>query len=169
MAQARPAEPEGTAPAAPQPLVLDVYGLRATVDGDWPEVVDDLARDFAWFREPFAARPPAVRVTVERRPPDVDRFGELRASFVTPRNVVYQNEETTVVDYFGRAVSVFDRRRGNVLVQGESRGLVHEAAYQFLLSRAGEHLDSVGLVRLHALGLSGPAGAVAVIMPSGGG
>ena len=55
------------------------------------------------------------------------------------------------------------------MIQGESAQLVHEAAYLFLLSRIGEHLDSLGLVRLHGLGLSGAGGAVAVMLPSGGG
>jgi hypothetical protein len=149
---------------------LSVYGLRAEITGDWPEVIDDIAKDFAWFAEtePSAGTVHA-RVTVERRPPDFDRFARLDSAFVTPRNVVYQDKGTTVVDYFGHALSILDRRQGNVTIQGEHPGLVHEAAYNFLLSRIGEHLDARGLVRLHALGLSGPLGAVAVMLPSGGG
>ena len=46
---------------------------------------------------------------------------------------------------------------------------MHEAAYHFVVSRIGEHLDRIGLVRLHALGLAGAAGGVAVMLPSGGG
>jgi hypothetical protein len=88
---------------------------------------------------------------------------------VTPRNVVYQTNERTVIDYFGRALSIYDRRRNSMLVQGEDLHLVHEASYHFLLSRIGEHLDAIGLPRLHALGLSGSGGAVAVLLPGGGG
>jgi hypothetical protein len=150
-------------------VALDVHGLRARIDGDWPEVVDHLSRDFAWFRRPAESGSPEVLVTVRRRAPDFDAFGPLPAAFVTPRNVVYQSGDTTVVDYFGRAVSVLDRARAHVVVQGEDPDLVHEAAYHFLLSRIGEHLDASGLVRLHALGLSGGQGAVAVMLPSGGG
>jgi hypothetical protein len=148
---------------------LDVYGLQARIAGDWPEVVDDLRRDFAWFEDQKGVGDPAVDVTVEQRPPDFDSFGELPAAFVTPRNVVYRDRDTTVVDYFGRAVSVLDRRRSRIVIQGESPQLVHEAAYLFLLSRIGEHLDALGLVRLHGLGLSGAGGALAVMLPSGGG
>ena len=149
---------------------LSVYGLRVEIIGDWPEVVDDIAKDFAWFGEtaPSSAAVHA-RVTIERRQPDFDRFAGLESAFVTPRNVVYQDRGTTVVDYFGHALSILDRRQGNVTIQGEHPGLVHEAAYNFLLSRIGEHLDARGLVRLHALGLSGPRGAVAIMLPSGGG
>ena len=147
---------------------LSVYGLRASLAGDWPEVLDQLLLDFAWFRaEPGG--PPDVEVEVERRPPDFGAFGPLEASFVTPRNVVYQQGGLTVIDYFGRALSVLDRARGKLTIQGEDEHLVHEAAYLFLLSRIGEHLDRIGLPRLHALGLATPGGAVAVMLPSGGG
>jgi hypothetical protein len=153
---------------APDEATLDVYGLRISVGGDWQEVADELVRDYAWFRTPPSGTP-SVRVIVRCGAPDFDGLGDLRSTFVTPRNVVYQDGDTTVVDYFGRAVSVLDRRRAQIVVQGEDPHLVHEAAYLFLLSRIGEHLDERGLVRLHALGLSGSAGAVAVMLPSGGG
>jgi hypothetical protein len=156
--------------SANRDVTLDVYGLRASVGGDWPQVIEELALDFAWFREesPDGA-PAAIRVTVHHGPPDFESFGDLRSTFVTPRNVVYQDDETTVVDYFGRAVSVLDRRRSHIVIQGEGVHLVHEAAYHYLLSRIGEHLDARRLLRLHALGLSGPGGAIAVMLPSGGG
>ena len=126
--------------------------------------------DFAWFERPTAAVASAdVEVVIERRPPDFDALGEGVASFVTPRNVVYQDGGRTIVDYFGRAVTVLDRATGRVFVQGEDEHLVHEAVYHFLLSRIGEHLETCGLTRLHALGLSGCQGAVAVMLPSGGG
>ena len=147
-----------------------MYGLRAQIDGDWPEVVSDIAKDFAWFTETTASSAAVhARVTVERRVPDFDRFAGLKSAFVTPRNVVYHDAGTRVVDYFGRALSILDRRQGHATIQGEHPGLAHEAAYNFLLSRIGEHLDSRRLVRLHALGLSGPLGAVAIMLPSGGG
>ena len=152
------------------PTRLEVHGLRVAVKGDWPDVVDQVRRDFAWFERPAAGELSAdVTVTVERRPPDFDALGEGLASFVTPRNVVYQDGRRTIVDYFGRAVSILDRSTGGLVIQGEDDHLVHEAAYHFLLSRIGEHLEARGLTRLHALGVSGAQGAVAVTLPSGGG
>ncbi len=148
---------------------FDVYGLRVSVAGDWPEVVENLRLDFVWFEQPSADVAPKVSVRIERRPPDYDRFGELTASFITPRNVVYESGRLTVVDYFGKAISVLDRARGDLTVQGENEHLVHEAAYHYLLSRIGEHLEARSLVRLHALGLVGGQGAVAMMLPSGGG
>jgi hypothetical protein len=147
---------------------FNFYGLAVSVSGDWDEVVEALQLDFQWFSAPETVGR-EVRVVVERRAPDFDRFGEIRAAFVTPRNVVYQDGSRTIVDYFGRAVSILDRTSGAILVQGEDEHLVHEAGYLFVLSRVGEHLDRLGLPRLHALGLAGSGGGVAVMLPSGGG
>jgi hypothetical protein len=131
--------------------------------------VDALRLDFAWFVRPGPAPGDAVVVETELGPPDFDRFGETIASFVTPRNVVYQTDGKTVVDYFGQAVSVLDRARNHLTVRGEDEHLVHEAAYHFVLSRIGEHLDRRRLPRLHGLGLAGREGGVVVLLPSGGG
>lgn len=152
------------------PTRLEAYGLGITVAGDWPEVVEQVRLDFAWFERPGPGEgSPEVEITIERRPPDFDALGDSVASFVTPRNVVYQDGTRTIVDYFGRAVSILDRRTGRLVVQGEDDHLVHEAVYHFLLSRMGEHLEGRGLTRLHALAICGGQGAVAVMLPSGGG
>ena len=149
-------------------LGLDCHGLRVAVIGDWPEVVENVRLDFAWFASDAAVAGADVEIRIEQATPDFDRFGEVAASFVTPRNVVYQQGGRTIVDYFGKAVAVRDEA-GGLSIQGEEAHLVHEVAYQFLLSRIGEHLDRKGLPRLHALALSTPSGATAVMLPSGGG
>jgi hypothetical protein len=154
---------------AGSPSYFDVHGLWFRVDGDWPEVQESIRLDFAWFERDGGPSQTGVEITVERRPPQLEAFGELPAAFVTPRNTVYQDGARTIVEYFGRAVSVFDRRSSRMLVQGDEEGLVHEAAYHFMLSTTGIHLDRLGLVRLHGLGLSGPRGGVVVTLPSGGG
>ena len=146
---------------------FDVYGLRIALAGDWPDVLEDVRLDFAWFERDLKGAPPDVELRVEKGPPRFDDYGEITARFITPRNVVYQRDGTRIVDYFGRALSVV--QDGHVCVQGEERHLVHEAAYQFLLSRIGEHLDLTRRPRLHALGLSANGGGVAVMLPSGGG
>ena len=147
---------------------LSFYGLGISVSGNWPQVISDLAQDFAWFKD-GVAEPPRVVVTIERRLPEFEAAGNRVASFVTPRNVVYHHGELTIIDYFGKALSLYDRRQERLVIQGEDRDLVHEAAYHFVLSRVGAHLETVGLCRLHALGLAGRDGAVAVLLPSGGG
>ena len=147
---------------------LRVHGLDVALDGTFDAAIEQAARDFAWFAADDGAAPD-VSVRLERGAPDWDAFGPLEGGFVTPRNVVYQDGGRTVIDWFGRASGVLDREAGSLVIRGEDVHLVHEAAYLFLLSRIGEHLDARGLPRLHALGLCGASGAVAVMLPSGGG
>lgn len=149
-------------------LELDVHGLRIRAGGDWPEVLGSLALDFAWFERPRGGTA-ATTLRIERRAPNWDAHAAARPAFVTPRNLVLVDGERTLIDYFGRALSVYDRAARQVTIQGEDAALVHEAAYHFVVSRIGEHLDRIGLVRLHALGLAGAGGGVAVMLPSGGG
>jgi hypothetical protein len=161
---------EATTAALTQVRTFDVYGLRVRVESDWHEVLESVRLDLAWFEAPAdAAAPDDVRVRIERRAPDFDAYGDVVASFITPRNVVYQLGDHTLVDYFGRALSLVDASGTQLLIQGELEHLVHEAAYHFITSVIGRHLDSRGLPRLHGLGLAGPAGGAVVMLPSGGG
>jgi hypothetical protein len=146
---------------------FDFYGLRVRVASAWPDVLDAVRRDFEWFERPGDGTD--VDVTVERRVPRFDDYPRARAAFVTPRNIVYRQDDLQIVDYFGRALSIVDEARGQLVIEGEDEHLVHEATYQFVLSRAGRHFDARGLARLHALALAGPEGAVALMLPSGGG
>ncbi|MEA2374631.1 MAG: hypothetical protein QOD53_1094 [Thermoleophilaceae bacterium] len=156
-------------PVASEHLDLAFHGLRVRVRGDWADVLEDLRLDFWWFVRESGAASREVEIVVERRAPQFEVFGDVAASFITPRNVVYQQPDRTIVDYFGRAVSVVDRLSGGLHVQGLDKHLVHEAVYHYILSTVGRHLDARGMPRLHCLALSGPGGALAVMLPSGGG
>jgi hypothetical protein len=147
---------------------LSVYGLRIRLEG-WAEALEATRLDFAWFESREESEDVDLRVTVEFREPDFDAFGELTASFITPRNVVYQDGRRKIVDYFGRVVAVLDPDSNHVLFQGSDLSITHEAVYQCLVSHIGEHVERIGLPRLHGLALSGRNGGVVVMLPSGGG
>ncbi len=172
---ASPPVADGDTVAAPEraasavEVELDLYGLRVLVGGNWAEVVAELGLDFWWFGPAPHGGLRDVEVVVEQGAPQYDGFGDVTASFITPRNVVYQQGDRTIVDYFGRAVSVLERECGRLLIRGLDKHLVHEAAYHYILSAAGQHLDARGLPRLHSLALAAPDGGVAVLLPSGGG
>lgn len=150
-------------------VLLDVYGLTVAVGGDWPEVVEAARLDYAWFARPEPVLRPDVEVLIAQRAPDYDAFGDLVASFVTPRGTVFAANGTTVVDHVGRAISVIDRGGDRLHVHGDDEQVVHDAVYYFVLGRVGRHLDRIGLPRLHGLGLAGSGGAVAVLLPPTGG
>ena len=154
-------------PPLERELRLDVHGLTFAIGGDWPEIIDDLRLDMAWFGRDTVTEPPAITVELEAGAPQFDRFGEVTAELVTSHNVVYNVGRQRVVDYFGRAATVIEG--GRAVIRGDERNLVYQAAYDFIVSRIGEHLDALQLTRVHSLGVVGRQGAVAVLLPSGGG
>ena len=144
----------------------DVYGLRIGAHGDWPEVVEALDRDFAWFPEAASDRAEAS-VRVRRGAPDRMQYGALEAAAITWRSAVFRDGDRTIVDY-GRAISV-DDGTGRLAIEGVHGWTVWRAAYEFLLGRVDAHVDGLGLARVNGLGLAGRHGGVLVLLPSGGG
>jgi hypothetical protein len=153
--------------AAVHEASFDVYGLHLRVSGDWSEVVESLRRDFAWFEDSGALGPAQVEVAITRQAPSYEGFGDVPADYVTEQHVVYRQDGRTVVDYLGRALAVLEA--GRATIQGEDPQVVRRAAYDFLLSRAGDYLDGHGLPRIFGLGLAGRSGGVLVMLPPGGG
>jgi hypothetical protein len=102
-------------------------------------------------------------------PPPYADLPSLPATIFTPRNVCFQNSRDTYIDYFGRGLAVFNRREKQCVIYGTDPELVHEIAYLFMLSTAGEYLDSRGLHRVHALGVTYRNRGILLLLPSGGG
>lgn len=148
---------------------FDIYGLRLAIDGGWEPVVEALRRDLAWFEvEDSGSGESDVSIHVEHGEPDLGVFGEVPASFVTERNVVYHVGSDTVIDYLGLALSVIGEDR-EAHVTGTDEAVARRAGFDYALSQISGHLDERGMPRLHGLGLVGAAGAVVVVLPSGGG
>lgn len=147
------------------PLHLDVHGLHLAATGDWPAVLEALARDFEWFTAD--ACEPDVVVEVFRRAPDPGRFGPLVATSVTERGAFYPTPGGSVSD-LGRAL-VVTGPGPDVTVEGEHGWVTWKAAHDALLARAHSHLVQIGRPRVHGLGLAGREGGVLVLLPPGGG
>jgi hypothetical protein len=143
-----------------------VHGLGVRVGGDWPEVVEALRRDFAWWAADSDA-PAQIEVEIRRRAPDYSPYASLPAVAVTERNVVYAQGVERVADYGGRALSV--QRGGRLVVESEDGYTARRAAFDFVLGAIGRHVDRIGLPRVQGLGLVGAQGGVLVMIPSGGG
>jgi hypothetical protein len=138
------------------------------VDCDSAEVVRRVGEDFRYFGRVLGpAEEIALTISMRKRPPDYDRVPALTASIYTPRNICYTDGDITYIDYFGRALAVYDRARNHVDVTSDSLSLLHEIPYLTILSRVGDALDRKGLHRLHALAVGREGGAALFLMPSG--
>src|ERR1700722_18273685 len=146
---------------------FNVYGFRFSILSATSEAIEGLQQDFAFFR----SRDHGDGVTLEliEEDPPLEGLPLTDAVVSTPRNVAYRNGSKRYIDYHGRALGIQDEANGNLKVYSRDPHLLYEAAYLYLLSQIGEHLDREGLHRIHALGVTVQGRAVLVLLPMGGG
>jgi hypothetical protein len=148
------------------------YGLTVEVLSDNREIVDEVGRDFAWFVVKDMTTPsvrPDLQIELKLESPPWATLPAIRASVITPRNVTFRNGEVTYVDYFGRGLAVINRGDKTCLMYSPQFDMLREMAYLYLLSTVGQHFDSLGLHRIHALGVAHGGRGMLLLLPSGGG
>ena len=149
---------------------FDFYGFRVILASDHAEIVQEVKRDFAWFaiRTEESSRV-AMTVTVHFEEPPYASLPAVPASVLTPRNVSFRDGDISYVDYFGRGLAIVNSTAGTCDIYGADFDLVREIAYLFLLSTVGQYLDSIGMHRVHAMGVNYKGHGVLLLLPSGGG
>ena len=151
---------------------FDFYGLRVEVRSDNREIADEAARDFAWFKVEADSSSPApldMQIEMKLEPAPWGSLPAIPASVITPRNVTFRNGTVTYIDYFGRGLAVLDRHNKTCVMYSGHFDLLREMAYLFLLSTVGQHVDSLGMHRIHAMGVSHEGQGILLLLPSGGG
>lgn len=146
------------------------YGATVSVESDDEELRRRVADDFAFFAseaQPRGREHLSIRASLRR--PDYDALPPLTATVYTPRNTCYSEGDVTYIDYFGRALALYDRKLRSIEVSCDEVDLLHEIVYLTILSRVSESLDRHGLHRIHAFGLEAGGEAALFLMPSGGG
>jgi hypothetical protein len=146
---------------------FNVYGFRFSIRSEASEAIEGLQQDFAFFRSSDSGEGVALELLAED--PPREGLPLTDASVYTPRNVVYRNGSKRYIDYHGRAMGIQDEASGDLKLYSRDPNLLYEAAYLYLLSRIGQHLDRQGLHRIHALGVTIQGRAVLVLLPMGGG
>lgn len=147
------------------------YGLDVEVRSDNQEVADEVARDFAWFHLEDAAvlANSGMQIDMKLEPAPWLELPAIPASVITPRNVTFRNGRVTYIDYFGKGLAILDRSSRKCVMYSTEFDLLREMAYLFLLSTVGQHVDSLKLHRIHAMGVSREGQGILLLLPSGGG
>lgn len=150
---------------------FEFYGCSVEVSSPDAGLVEEVRRDFLYFEVPAPNRSGRAQLRMELRleAPVYTGLPSVPATVVTPRNVCFRDGDTVYVDYFGRGLATHERKTGAWAMRSEDADLVHEAAYLFILSAVGQHLDRIGLHRVHALGVRYRGRAILLLLPSGGG
>jgi hypothetical protein len=88
---------------------------------------------------------------------------------ITPRNVTFRDHGKTYIDYFGRGLAILESDGTTCTMYSSDFDMLREMAYLFLLSTVGQHLDAIGLHRIHAMGVNHGGNGILLLLPSGGG
>ncbi|MBI1356683.1 MAG: hypothetical protein GC160_20275 [Acidobacteria bacterium] len=147
----------------------DVYGYGFRVTGDCRFALEGIAQDFAFFHSKGPNDAPRVELELIEKQPDYDALPARDADIYTPRNVVYRDGASRILDFGGMGLGRFEAKTGRFRMESANPQLVYEAAYLFLLSQIGQALDGRGLHRLHSLAMSYKGRAILVLLPMGGG
>jgi hypothetical protein len=151
-------------------LALDIHGVRVRVSCVDPSLLARVADDFLHFHTvDDECRLPALHLALVPGEPRYSTLPALRATAYTPRNICYTAGDRTYIDYFGRALAIYDRGSGAVEVQSDRPHLLHEIAYLTILSRVSEQLERRGLHRVHACAVAIGGRSALFLLPSGGG
>lgn len=162
----------------PEPLIFrrmtftqhfNFYDFGVEVRSDSLEIVNEVSRDFAWFKVERLAADPDMSIEMELENAPWAGLPSIPASVITPRNVTFRNGSVTYVDYFGRGLAVLDRTAGTCVMHSAEFDLLREMVYLFLLSSIGQHVDSLKLHRIHAMGVGHAGRGILLMLPSGGG
>jgi hypothetical protein len=148
-------------------IFFDFFGFQVAVRGNNNDVLQDVHRDFSYFRiEPGAAQ---ALLELSAGPGPRDIVPPLKAALQTPRNTVYREGDLSYVDYFGQALMIYQTKGKRYRIYCSDRDLAHEIVFLTILSLVGEHLDAIGLHRVHALGIEVGGQGVLVLLPMAGG
>jgi len=148
-------------------MKIDMYGLVIECSIDSHEFAEQLTRPFKYFIVEKGL--PLATIVVKDQPPPYESFPKITASFSTPRNIIYENEDLKIVDYFGKGAVVEDGKQSTFIIYGSDRNFSQEAFYLLVMSLFGQHCDKRKMLRVHALAVSYKNKAILLPIPPGGG
>jgi hypothetical protein len=122
-------------------------------------MTEALARPFRFFL--CKSGRPDITVTTHDSAPPYKDFPAIRAAFSSPRNIVFSDGTTKIIDYFNQGVVI--QKENQFHIYGTNRDFLQESFYLLVLSRFGQYCDSHRMMRIHALALS--CRETAIILP----
>ena len=146
---------------------IDLYGLSIQCQTEGADLTQELIRPFRFFQKKHCNH--RVVIQVEQTYPPYDSFPPIKASYSTPRNIVFKDKNFKIIDYFGKGVVIESDGKAVYKIYGQDADFLKEAFYLLALSLFGEHCDRCGMLRVHALVLSYGDLAILAPIPPGGG
>lgn len=148
-------------------LGLSFYQVAVCVESDAVELLQALEHDFSYFVSEIDHCD--FKLSYHCQKPDYSSLPAVTASMATPRNICFKDRDNTYIDYFGKALNIYNNQENSCNIYTDDKNLARQIAYLTILSRVSEKLDQRRIHRIHALGLEHKRQAVLILLPCGGG
>ena len=145
---------------------LNIYGFKIHVRSTHERLINLISRDFEYFLSENQDCDLELEVILTKKLPKIPPLPAKKQSL---NSITYQKDPIRYNDYYGEALSVFDYQNEKAKLFSKELNLAHELTFLLIQSRAGKWLDSQGLHRVHACGLSTEKGNFIIMLPMKGG
>jgi hypothetical protein len=147
-------------------LYLQFHHYTIFVSSQEETLINKLREEFHFF---LAEEPPRVHSTIELFRENAPELPSMLAVKILETCTVYKLGHRQYINYEDKALTIWDRHEDSVRIYSLEIDRLFEIAYLAIHSLLGQELDSRGLCRTHALGVSlGNLNAL-IMLPSKGG
>jgi hypothetical protein len=147
-------------------LYLDFYQHTILVTHNEESLLQKIRDEFHFFIKDTVTQ---VETTLEIHQAPPPSIPSMVATKILEHCVIYHLGGRQYVDYFGEALTIWDRSENSVQIYGLDSSLLYELSFLAIHSLLGQKLDQEGLCRVHALGVSLGNSNALIMLPSKGG
>jgi len=145
------------------------YETGVLIESDDAGIIAAAKHNFSYFLCGNTACDAAIKIYHHGQTLPYSSLPAMESTAATPRNICYKYSGKTYIDYFGKAISVYDIKNNIFDIYTPDSELANEIIYLTVLSRVSELLDKKGMHRIHALGVEYNNKGNLILMPVGGG
>lgn len=149
-------------------LNLNIYGVNIECQSHSFELISLLSKDFQYFKTEKALKNPYL-YQFYIHPPPFERLSNLSVDKHSANSMTTDQGNIRYNNYYGKALSVYDLKAESCQVFSENINILHELSYLIILSRSGKKLETQGMHKVHAFGVSKSGKAIIGMMPMKGG
>ena len=144
------------------------YGIGVLVETENMEIAAAAKHNFSYFYSATIAGT-NIKIYYHEWSLPYSSLPVMTSTAATPRNICYKDSDKAYIDYFGKAICVYDVKNNIFDIYTTDNGLANEIIYTTILSRVAELLDKKGMHRIHALGVEYDNKGALILLPCGGG
>ncbi|TNF31601.1 MAG: hypothetical protein EP319_01740 [Deltaproteobacteria bacterium] len=133
-------------------LLLNFFGITCLIESENLEILQRIRDDFSYFVTDKATTVDFQFRHFDACPP-IDNIPDFPLIYTSRNSRTFEKNGVRFNDYNGKLLSIYDYNRDICTLYSTDMNRSHEVLYLLIHSRVGKTLDTMGLHRLHAMGV----------------